>query len=177
MDKVRNRDDGSFVRFVEASGSSLMRTARLLAGPSDDAEDLVQTALERAYRNWSRMRTDVDPEPYVRRIIINLMISRNRRRGVLWEIQMAAPPEVPTHPETEAIDVRGELIGELRRLGARQRAVLVLRYWQDLSEAETAEILGCSVGTVKSQAARGLARLRRRMDGLRPSGVGEERSR
>lgn len=76
---------------------------------------------------------------------------------------MPSPPETPTASETGTVELRGMLIDELRRLGPRQRAVLVLRYWEDLTEAETAAMLGCSVGTVKSQAARGLARLRERM--------------
>ncbi|MWK35880.1 SigE family RNA polymerase sigma factor [Actinomadura sp. J1-007] len=149
--------------FVAERGNALMRTAVLMCGARQDAEDYLQTALEKAYRHWGRLDPDADPEPYVRRILVNLMISRTRRWKVLREIYMARPPEVATAPESHALELRGALMDELRRLGPRQRAVLVLRYWEDLSEMETAEMLGCSVGTVKSQASRGLARLRERL--------------
>ncbi|WP_433329440.1 SigE family RNA polymerase sigma factor [Spirillospora sp. CA-294931] len=158
------RDDDSFVEFVAERGNALMRTATLLCGARQDAEDMLQTALEKAYRHWGRLDTDSDPEPYVRRILVNLVISRSRRWKILREINMAKPPETTTPSATHAVELRGTLIDELRRLGPRQRAVLVLRYWEDLSEAETAQALGCSVGTVKSQASRGLARLRERLD-------------
>ncbi|MWA05782.1 SigE family RNA polymerase sigma factor [Actinomadura sp. LD22] len=157
------RDDESFVEFVAERGDALLRTASLMCGARQDAEDILQTALEKAYRHWGRLDADTDPEPYVRRILVNLVISRSRRWKVLREIHMARPPETPTLAGTHAVELRGTLMDELRRLGARQRAVLVLRFWEDLSEAETARVLGCSVGTVKSQASRGLARLRERL--------------
>ncbi|QKG24801.1 ECF subfamily RNA polymerase sigma-24 subunit [Actinomadura verrucosospora] len=144
-------------------GDALLRTASLMCGARQDAEDILQTALEKAYRHWGRLDADTDPEPYVRRILVNLVISRSRRWKVLREIHMERPPETPAHSGTHAVELRGTLMDELRRLGARQRAVLVLRFWEDLSEAETARVLGCSVGTVKSQASRGLARLRERL--------------
>jgi len=160
---VRRRDDGSFVEFVELRGSALLRTAQLMCGTRHDAEDALQTALEKAYRHWDRVDADTDPEPYVRKILVNLVISRARRWKILREIHMARLPEVPASgPDVE---LRGALISELQALGPRQRAVLVLRYWEDLSENETAELLGCSVGTVKSQASRALTRLRSRLDG------------
>jgi RNA polymerase sigma-70 factor (sigma-E family) len=168
---LRRRDDGSFVEFVAARGTALQRTARLLCGSREDAEDLLQTALEKAYRNWPKVSAEADPEPYVRRILVNTMISRGRRWKVLREINVADPPEVPAPPETHAVELRGALIGELRALGPRQRAVLVLRYWEDLPEAEIAQVLGCSVGTVKSQASRGLAQLRSRMENGASVGV------
>lgn len=163
---MRRRDDGSFVEFVTASGTKLLRTARLLTNSRDDAEDLLQTALEKAYRNWSKVSAELSPEPYVRRILVNTVISKGRRRRILREVHMSAPPEVPVTSEAHTVELRDALLEELRRLGPRQRAVLVLRYWEDLPEAEVAELLGCSVGTVKSQAARGLAHIRKRMDGL-----------
>lgn len=158
------RDDKTFTEFVAARGTALTRSAALLCGARQDAEDLLQAALERAYRHWGRLDPDADPEPYVRRILVNLAISRSRRWKVLREIQMARMPEEPVASATHAVELRGTLMDELRRLGPRQRAVLVLRFWEDLSESETAEALGCSVGTVKSQASRGLARLRERLD-------------
>ncbi len=144
-------------------GTALLRTASLLCGARSDAEDILQTALEKAYRHWGKLSTEADPEPYVRKILVNLTISRARRWRVLREVYMPSPPEVTMPSETGTVELRGVLLDELRRLGPRQRAVLVLRYWEDLSEAETAKMLGCSVGTVKSQAARGLTRLRERM--------------
>ena len=160
---MRRRDDGSFVEFVELRGSALLRTAQLMCGTRHDAEDVLQTALEKAYRHWGRLDDSVDPEPYVRKILVNLVISRARRWKILREIHMARLPEVPASgPDME---LRGALLAELQALGPRQRAVLVLRYWEDLSEHETAELLGCSVGTVKSQASRALTRLRSRLDG------------
>ncbi|WP_089315423.1 SigE family RNA polymerase sigma factor [Actinomadura mexicana] len=158
------RDDESFVEFVAARGDALLRTAALMCGARQDAEDILQTALEKAYRHWGRLETDSDPEPYVRRILVNLVISRSRRWKVLREIHMARLPETPADSPNHSVELRGTLMDELRKLGPRQRAVLVLRFWEDLSEAETAQALGCSVGTVKSQASRGLARLRERLD-------------
>jgi RNA polymerase sigma-70 factor (sigma-E family) len=160
---LARRDDESFVKFVSERGTGLLRTASLLCGARSDAEDILQTALEKAYRHWGKLSADDDPEPYVRRILVNLTISRARRWRVLREVYMPSPPEMPSASETSTVELRGVLIDELRRLGPRQRAVLVLRYWEDMTEADTAKMLGCSVGTVKSQAARGLARLRERM--------------
>ncbi|MFI0454228.1 SigE family RNA polymerase sigma factor [Actinomadura sp. 6N118] len=157
------RDDESFTEFVVARGTALTRTAALLCGARQDAEDLLQAALEKAYRHWGRIDPETDPEPYVRRILVNLAISRSRRWKVLREIYMARPPDEPVASPVHAVELRGTLMDELRKLGPRQRAVLVLRFWEDLSEAETAQVLGCSVGTVKSQASRGLARLRERL--------------
>ncbi|MGI8329708.1 SigE family RNA polymerase sigma factor [Actinomadura scrupuli] len=168
---MRRRDDESFVRFVAERGTALMYTALLMCNSRQDAEDALQTALEKAYRHWGRLDGDTDPEPYVKRILVNLLISRARRWKVLREIHMAKPPEVPTVAPIHAVELRAELMDGLRHLGPRQRAVLVLRYWEDLSEIEIAKVLGCSVGTVKSQASRGLARLRERLDvNLTPTG-------
>jgi RNA polymerase sigma-70 factor (sigma-E family) len=162
---LRRRDDESFVAFVADRGTALLRTASLLCASRADAEDLLQTALEKTYRHWGRLSAESDPEPYVRRILVNLTISRARRWRILREVHMPSPPEMATAvSETHAVELRGALIEQLRRLGPRQRAVLVLRYWEDQTEADIARTLGCSVGTVKSQAARGLARLRELLD-------------
>jgi len=161
--------DASFEEFVRARGSALLRTAVLLsAGSRHDAEDVLQSALERAYRHWRRI--EGNPEPYVRRILVNLAINRSRRFKMIREVSMAAPPETSGQSEVDGVVVRSDLVRELRTLPPRQRAVLVLRYWEDLSEAESAALLGCSVGTVKSQAAKGLAKLR---DRARPVEVPE----
>lgn len=161
---VTLRDDKSFIDFVTNSGTSLFGTARLLCSSRDDAEDLLQTALEKAYRHWPKLTPGRDPEPYVRKILVNTAINRGRRRRILREINMASPPETAAPSSHSSFELRDELIQGLQHLGPRQRAVLVLRYWEDLPESEIAAILNCSVGTVKSQAARGLAQLRSRMD-------------
>ncbi|MFC4590572.1 sigma-70 family RNA polymerase sigma factor [Sphaerisporangium corydalis] len=102
-------------------------------------------------------------------MVVNAAISRSRRRKVINEITFARPPETEA-PQSD-LDLRDALLEELRRLPARMRAVVVLRYWEDLSEIETAALLGCSLGTVKSQAARGLARMRARVGALKGMSV------
>jgi RNA polymerase sigma-70 factor (sigma-E family) len=147
----------SLERFVTDRGDRLLRTAALLAGSRADGEDLLQSALERLLRNWRRI--DGDPENYVRRTLYNLATDGWRRQRV-WQRKAALfEPGPPVDPAT-TIDLRDAVVRVLAQLPPRQRAVLVLRYFEQLSEAETAETLGCSVGTVKSATARGLARLR-----------------
>ncbi|MEV4187665.1 SigE family RNA polymerase sigma factor [Streptosporangium canum] len=150
-------EDDGFAAFVAARGTSLLRVAYLACGDERDAEDLLQTALERTYRKWDRVRHD-NPEPYVRRVIVNTAISRARRRAILRILPTHTPPELPVR-ETD-VDLRHVLMDALRALPPRQRAVVVLRYWEDLGETQTAEILGCSAGTVKSQASKALTKLR-----------------
>jgi RNA polymerase sigma-70 factor (sigma-E family) len=146
-----------FGAFVATRATTLLRVAYLACGDQAEAEDLLQTALERTYRNWDRVRHD-SPEPYVRRVIINAAISRARRRAILSIIPMRVPPE--SAARSADVDLRHVLMDALRGLPPRQRAVIVLRYWEDLSETQTAEILGCTVGTVKSQASKAMAKLR-----------------
>jgi len=151
----------SFEDFVHARAGSLLRTALLLTGQNRaEAEDLLQLALERAYRHWHRVCDSGDPERYVRRILANA--SADRWRRLTRRPEQALPAgEGPGIPDrTAEVADRDFLLRALAGLPPRQRAVLVLRYFDDLSEAEVAEMLGCSLGTVKSQAARGLARLR-----------------
>ncbi|NUP62218.1 MAG: SigE family RNA polymerase sigma factor [Nonomuraea sp.] len=158
-------DEAAFDEFVATRSTSVLRTAILASGATrHDAEDLVQHALEKVYRHWPRIRHD-NPEAYAKKIVVNAAISRARRRRVVQEITFARPPETAAH--SPDLDLREALIGELRSLPPRMRAVLVLRYWEDQSEQATAAMLGCSVGTVKSQAARGLARIRESMDVVR----------
>ena len=152
----------SFEEFVQGSSARLFRTALLLTGHDRAAaEDLLQLALERAYRRWTRICRAEDPERYVRRILANA--SKDRWR---WA---ARRPERPLRPgdgsqaagdHAIAVVDRDFLMRALAGLPSRQRAVLVLRYFSDLSAAEIADELGCSVGTVKSQLSRGLSRLR-----------------
>ncbi len=148
-------DDAAFRDFVIRQRTRLLRTAYLLTGHRHDAEDLVQTALIKAVPHWHRISGD--PEAYVRRILVRENISR--WRGRRWrEVVVEDPGEVGLHDE----DVTGRIAlhRALAQLPPRQRAVLVLRYFDDLSEAETARAIGCSVGTVKSTTSRALARLR-----------------
>ncbi|MCG5215428.1 SigE family RNA polymerase sigma factor [Streptosporangium sp. KLBMP 9127] len=147
-----------FGAFVAARGTSLLRMAYLACGDQAEAEDVLQTALERTYRNLHRVRHDDGLEPYVRRVIINTAISRARRRAIIRIVPMHSPPE--TSARTSDADLRHVLMEALRTLPSRQRAVIVLRYWEDLSETQTAEVLGCAVGTVKSQASKATAKLR-----------------
>jgi RNA polymerase sigma-70 factor (sigma-E family) len=159
---VIGNEDSSFEDFVAGSSARLFTMARLLAGGNrTEAEDLLQGAYERAYRRWGRISSRADPERYVRQTLVNASVDRWRR--------LRRHPEMPltfTGADPRAVDTaaavadRDLLLRALAGLPPRQRAVLVLRYFEDLSEAQTASMLGCSVGTVKSQAARGLARLR-----------------
>ena len=163
----------SFEEFVHGCSPRLFRTALLLAGQDRAAaEDLLQLALERAYRHWGRVCRSGEPERYVRRILVNAANDR-------WR-QAVRRPERPLSPgdagpvaedQADVFAERDFLIRALGGLPPRQRSVLVLRYFNDLSEAEIASVLGCSVGTVKSQASRGLARLREvTVPGAEPTG-------
>lgn len=157
---MRAADDADFTAFVAASSRRLLRSAYLITGDLAEAEDLLQTALERTYRGWHRIRRADLPEAYVRRILLTAAIDAGRRRKLrsapLEEEQLPGRPD----PAVEGVAGRAELLSCVRALPAGQRAVLVLRYFDDLTEAETARALGCSVGTVKSQHARAMARLR-----------------
>ncbi len=146
--------------YVAARQRALLRTARMLTGDEQLAEDLVQTTLERVWPHWQRVARDRDPEAYVRRVMVNTYSSWWRRK---WRGEQPTSdlPEITTPDDDFA---RADLTDALRRLlptlTPRQRAVLVLRYYEDLTETATAEVLGCSVGTVKSQTSKALARLR-----------------
>lgn len=154
--------DACFEEFVRARSTHLFRLALLLAGHDHAAaQDLLQVALERAYRHRLRLFAGGSPEPYVRRILVNAAIDwrrvLRRRREKPWEDLDRQPA---TNDLIDQLADRDVLVRALAALPRRQRAVLVLRYWEDLSEAEIASTLGCSVGTVKSHVSRGLARLR-----------------
>ena len=144
----------SFDAYVAARYATLLRTAYLLTGNHHDAEDLVQTALVKAVGVWRRIADS--PDAYVRRILVNENVSRWRRhRG--REVLTDRPPEgVVPGDSGDALALRDALAG----LAPRQRAVIVLRYYEDLTERETADVLGIAVGTVKSQTRDALARLR-----------------
>ena len=150
-------DESAFAEFVAARSSALMRTAYLLTRDHHLAEDLVQTALFKAAMAWERI--EGEPEPYVRRILYTENVSwwRRRRRLVVEAAQVRA--EEPAGPGTD-IDLQVALERALGLLTAKQRAVLVQRYYEDLSEAGAARVLGVGVGTVKSTHRRALLRLR-----------------
>jgi RNA polymerase sigma-70 factor (sigma-E family) len=152
------RDD-EFAEFVAARYRALVRTGLAMTGDSGHAEDLVQSALIRTYLAWGRLREPANAESYARRTLIRLAVRERQRRwrGEISSERMPEPLGTVLGGEELALDVRRALA----LLPAGQRAVLVLRYLDDQSEAETAELLGISVGTVKSRAARGLASLRR----------------
>ena len=140
-----------FAQFVEARQRALQRTAWLLTGDWALAEDLVQTALVRSWPRWERIRRRDDPEIYVRRAIVNSWVSWRRRRW--WGEQATdAVPDRPAMGDVAAeVAVRVTVPRALRSLTARQRAVLVLRVFDDLSEAQVAQVLDCAVGTVKAR--------------------------
>jgi RNA polymerase sigma-70 factor (sigma-E family) len=151
-------DRSEYDAFVEASWHRLLRTAYLLTRDWGAAEDLVQTALVKAWQAWPRLGGE--REAYVRKIIVNVHVSWWRRRGRA-ELTTGSPPEqAQTADHMGQADEREVVWQALGRLPARQRAVIVLRFFEDLTEAQTALTLGCSVGTVKSQASRALAKLR-----------------
>jgi RNA polymerase sigma-70 factor (sigma-E family) len=162
---VSVRSDEEFREFMRGRWPAMVRLAYGLTGDPGHAEDVAQAAFARAYASWSRVARTGDPDAYVRRIVINENRSRFRKRRVAEDL-VAAVPERPGRPGHSAADTAdalsdsAALLSALRRLGPRQRAVIVLRYWMDMSEAETAAALSCSVGTVKSQASRALAALR-----------------
>ena len=147
-------DEAAFDDFVAARAPALMRTAYLLTRDHQLAEDLLQTALFKAAGAWDRI--EGEPEPYVRRILYTESISRWRRRR---PAEVFADHDAPAAPGAD-VDLRVSLERALDRLTVRQRTVLVLRYYEDLTEAETARVLGIALGTVKSTHRDALARLR-----------------
>jgi RNA polymerase sigma-70 factor (sigma-E family) len=156
-------DRTSFEQFVDGSSSWMLTLAMLLTGHNRaDAEDLLQTVLERAYRRWRRICRTGDPAPYVRQMLANAAVDR-------WRLLRRRPEQPLGSDDSAASAGRDEsaaladhdlLWRALAALPPGQRAVLVLRYYEDLTEAQTAAVLGCSVGSVKTQASRALAKLR-----------------
>jgi RNA polymerase sigma-70 factor (sigma-E family) len=158
---MKAEDEAEFRDYVAGRWTWLVQAAVLLTGDPWHAEDLAQTTLERVFASWSRVRDADDMDAYTMRILINQNKNRFRRRRVVEDLT-ATPPEIRGGGGDPAsrVDQRDGLLAALASLPKRQREVVVLRYWEDRSEAQTASILGCSVGTVKSQAAKGLAKLR-----------------
>jgi len=154
--------DADFTAYLQARQASLLRTAYLLTGDRHQAEDLVQTAFAKLYLAWDRVRDRESVDAYVRRILVNEHNSLWRRA---WK-RNERPTEVL--PEAAVVDeyddgTSSALWASVQTLPRKARAVLVLRYYEQLTEAETAEVLGISVGTVKSQTSRALATLRDRI--------------
>jgi RNA polymerase sigma-70 factor (sigma-E family) len=158
----REPDDRAIERMLDERGQHLMRAAVALTGSRADGEDLLQAALERLLQNRGRVYTD--PEGYLRRTLYNLAADgwrrRSRWRGRLAEFRSQARVAGAATEDVAVVDLRDTLVRLLQQLPPRQRAVVVLRYWEQRSETETATLLGCTEGTVKSTAARGLRRLR-----------------
>jgi RNA polymerase sigma-70 factor (sigma-E family) len=157
------REQRAFEAFVAEASGRLMRTAYLMSGDRGHAEDLVQATLLRTARRWPRARRE--PEAYARRVLVNLAKDRWRtlRRRVTEVAGVAVDASLPETPEDDLLE-REHLLAAVRELPAGQRAVLVLRFFDDLSVAETAAALDCSEGTVKSQTSRALVRMRAVLD-------------
>jgi len=176
----RGRDETrqEFERFVESAAPGLLRTAAVITWDVTAAEDLVQECLFQVARRWPRVRAMDHPAAYARRILVNLAIGdapkRERSRSELDRQQVAGgrePADRAAEASLASVESSPELLAALGSLAPLQRAVLGLRYLDDLSTAQVAELLGCSVGTVKSTSARALARLR---DTLAPTTVRAE---
>ena len=156
------REDAAFTEFVATRSVSLLRTAYLLTGDRYLAEDLLQTALSKAYPLWGGIREPRAAESYVRTAMVRTLISWRKRSAWTRETVAAAPPDTPAAPSDD-VETRSRLWPVVLTLPPRQRAVIVLRYYEDLTEPQTAEILGCSTGAVKSHNARALHALRARL--------------
>jgi RNA polymerase sigma-70 factor (sigma-E family) len=163
---VVQRPDGAFTEFVQRHQPRLLRTAFLLTGDHASAEDLLQTALLKTYTHWHRVE---NPTAFTRRVLVTTQTSWLRRLSSTERPMREVPDRAA--PESELYDERKDaMVQALATLPPRMRAAVVLRYYEDLSEAETARLMGCSVGTVKTQTSRGLARLREQLPVLRPAG-------
>jgi len=157
---MRPSEADKLERFLAERGRPLLAAAKLLTGSQEAAEDLLQAALERLIRHWPKI--DGDPEGYLRTTLYNLAADgwRRRRTSMAGMRRLRAVHREAADDQTELVDLRDAMIRQLLTLPPRQRAVLVLRYWEGLTEAEAADLLGCSPGYVKSATSRGLARLR-----------------
>jgi RNA polymerase sigma-70 factor (sigma-E family) len=159
--------DREYAEFVASASGSLRRTAYLVCGDRHKADDIVQDALYKLYLSWPKMHKVGNQFAYARRIVVNAAHDGGRRP---WrrEVSIAEVPDgVDRNDFASGLADRDEVLEALRGLGPRQRACVVLRYYEDLSVEQTAEILGCSEGTVKSQASRGLDTLRQAIDRTR----------
>ncbi len=156
------RDDG-FTDFVVEVERPLLRTAYLLTGDHGHAEDLVQTTLVKAHRHWAKVQRADSPLAYVRRILVTSHVSWRRRMSTSEQV-IETVPDRPGDDLQDRLATTDLVRAALRELSPKARAVVVLRWFEDLTEAETARVLGCSTSTVSTHAARGLATLRRHLD-------------
>lgn len=158
---MARRDPEAFTEFVAARSAALHRTAYLMVGERGLAQDLLQEALTKTYVAWPRLRDPSRAEAYTRKAITTTAISWYRRKGWTAERPGAEPREVARPGHEGEVTERDWLWRALMDLPPRQRAALVCRFYEDLSEAQTAEVMGCAPGTVKSQVSAGLVKLRR----------------
>ncbi len=159
-DGVDAQHEEQFRVFALSRWPRLVRTAYLLTGDRHEAEDLVQIALTKAYRSWRRVQRSDNADAYVRQILVTCNKDRFRKKRVATWLTAALPEQSVAADPVARSEERQRLMWALSTLPRRQRAVVVLRYWEDLPESEVAEILGCSPGTVKSQASKALGKLR-----------------
>lgn len=159
---VRERHEAAFHEFVAAGSPRLFRTALLMVGDYQLAQDLLQESLVKTYVAWARLRDVANAEAYTRRVIVTTSTSW-RRRSSFHERPAESLPDDVVADLADLIAADADLWTHLHALPPRQRAAVVLRYCQDLSEAQTSELMGCTVGSVKRHASRGLAKLRARM--------------
>jgi RNA polymerase sigma-70 factor (sigma-E family) len=153
---------------MSARSASLFRTAFLIIGDHQLAQDLLQESLIKTYIAWPRLRDVSKAEAYTRRTIVTTAISWRRRRS-FHERPTGRLPDTTVPDATEAVTTHASVVAQLRTLPPRQRAAIVLRYYEDHTEAQTADVMGCSVGTVKSHVSTGLGRLRDRMGASFPA--------
>ena len=156
----RASDVTAFSEFAEACAPSLYRTAYLMVGDHQLAQDLVQEALVKTLLAWPRLHDHANLTAYTRRIVVTTSISWRRRRSFHERPSSHLPDTLDADP-VEDLVTHDAVIAALRTVPPRQRAAIVLRYYQDLTEAQTAEVMGCSVGAVKSQVSAGLQKLRK----------------
>lgn len=155
---MARRDPAVFAEFVAARSSSLFRTAYLMVGEHALAQDLLQEAFTKTYVAWPRLREVGNAEAYTRKVITTTAISWRRKKS--WHERPTESLPEQLAPATSDLGARDWLWTELQKLPPRQRAAVVLRFYEDMSEAQTAAAMGCATGTVKSQVSQGLKRLR-----------------
>lgn len=170
------RDTDDFVSYVTNHAYQLKKIAFLYTGDPDEAEDLLQTALARLYLAWPRVARQGDPTGYARKVLLTTHISLRRRRWHREYPTAVLPDQADAFDGIGRSDDMAVLRAALRQLSPRQRAVVILRYYVDMSERDVARTLGCSAGTVKTLASRGLAKLNSIVGGQQAESRGTERS-